>query len=104
MIHVVKDFHPYPKYCRVKDGEGSGEAFRKEHLLPKLQENEYVTVDLSGYNRYGPTFIREAFAGLILYNGYTVDELKRRLTIKHDMLPSIVELCWSLISDMSKIK
>ncbi|MEZ8867724.1 STAS-like domain-containing protein [Vibrio splendidus] len=94
VISVVRDFHPKP-YGRYKtDAPGceftAGEVFRDEVLAPALTENEHVTVDLTGYNRYGRSFLDEAFGGLIRESNFTKEELDRKLSYKHDLIESII--------------
>lgn len=101
-INVVKDFYPRPKWRYRDEGEGSGEAFRDDRLVQALRTNSVVIVNLTGYNRYGPSFISEAFGGLIRTSGFKIEELKTKLVIKHDDLPSIVQVCWKEIEKASK--
>lgn len=93
-IKVVDDFYPRPKWRYIKEGSGSGEEFRKEHLVPALSKDEFVEVDLTGYNRYGPSFISEAFGGLIRDEGMRLHDLEQRLVITHELLPSVVNMAW----------
>lgn len=95
---VVQEFHakPYGRY--PKHSDYSGQKFREEILNPLIQENEIITVDLTGYNRYGRSFIDESFGGLVLECGYSEETLRKKLIIKHDALPSIVKLAWKRIS------
>ncbi|PPK51247.1 STAS-like domain-containing protein [Marinobacter persicus] len=104
LIVVVRDFstRPYGRY--YKDGDRSGAKFRDEFLLPALQNNDHVTVDLTGYNLYGRSFIDEAFGGLIREGGYSLSDLQDKLTIRHDDVPPVVALAWSRIAHASKSK
>lgn len=88
-INVVKDFNkkPYGRY--PDDGVGCGEYFRKKLLAPKLREYDRVHVILDGYNRYGRSFLDEAFGGLIRAEGFTWDELQNKLTYSHSLVRSI---------------
>ena len=89
VIHVVKDFDPKP-YGRTKaDGDASGAKFRDECLAPALREFDKVLVDLTGYNRYGRSFLDEAFGGLIRECGFTLAELEDKLEYKHELVKSI---------------
>lgn len=88
-VKVVKDFDPKP-YGRTRDdGEASGAEFRERILVPALEKNDAVHVDLTGYNRYGRSFLDEAFGGLIRENGYTYQSLMSKLTYSHDLVKSI---------------
>ncbi|WP_272527598.1 MULTISPECIES: STAS-like domain-containing protein [unclassified Providencia] len=91
-ITIVNDFSkkPYGRY--EEDGDGNGGRFRTDFLAPALRTYDHVTVDLTGYNRYGRSFIDEAFGGLIRYENFTKDDLDKKLTYKHDNLPSILLL------------
>ena len=94
IIVVVKDFHerPYGRYnddcpnCHLT----SGQAFRQKVLTPALRANDKVVVDLTGRNRYGRSFLDEAFGGLIRNEGFTGTELKQKLRYRHDELESVI--------------
>lgn len=95
-IKVIKDFHerPYGRYRTDAPGceLTSGETFRQECLAPALKEFDKVTVDLTGYNRYGRSFLDEAFGGLIREEGFTGAELKSKLSYKHDLVGRIIDV------------
>ena len=105
-INVVEDFSASP-YGRNENDvlpeevKSTGKAFRETLLVPKLQEakknNEELEVNLTGYNRYGRSFIDEAFGGVIRYSDLTYSDLDNLLKIKHDDVPSIVALAWARI-------
>ncbi len=88
-INVIKDFNkkPYGRY--PSDGDGNGQKFREEHLVPALKRFDLVEVDLTGYNRYGRSFIDEAFGGLIRVEKFTLPELKHKLRYQHKDVKSI---------------
>ena len=46
-------------------------------------------VDLTGYNRYGRSFLDEAFGGLVRESGFSSDDVTIRLTYSHDLVESI---------------
>ncbi|WP_041421861.1 STAS-like domain-containing protein [Shewanella sediminis] len=104
VINVVSDYHPRPKWRYVKEGEGSGEEFREKCLLQPLKDNKHVTINLTGYNRYGPSFISEAFGGLIREHNFTLEFLREHISISHELLPTIVSMCWEEIEKASKEK
>ncbi|MBH3330994.1 STAS-like domain-containing protein [Pseudomonas oryzihabitans] len=91
-ISVVKDFSkkPYGRY--ISDGDGCGELFRRNLLAPSLRKFERVHVELDGYNRYGRSFLDEAFGGLIREEGFTWEELQSKLTYSHSLVKSIETL------------
>lgn len=88
-IDVVKEFSsaPYGRY--PSDGDYNGETFREEILAKALRENDKVHVELTGYNRYGRSFLDEAFGGLIRESGFTYQELQKKLTYSHGLVKSI---------------
>jgi hypothetical protein len=87
-IRVV-DWHSAPKFRYRDKYEYCGEAYREDVLIPMLSEYQNVHVDLTGYNRYGPSFIDEAFANLIRKEGFSGEELLKRLTFSHDILKRV---------------
>lgn len=89
VINIVRDFNkrPYGRYS--EDGDGNGVAFRKECLAPALREFGQVHVVLDGYNRYGRSFLDEAFGGLIREEGFSWGFLKENLTYTHSLVRSI---------------
>lgn len=93
-IIVVDEFHPSPKGRYKDDAPGcdktSGEVFRNSILIKALESHDKVIVDLTGYNRYGRSFLDEAFGGLISRAGLTKALLDEKLVIKHDTVPSFV--------------
>lgn len=96
IINVVKDFHEKP-YGRYKnDAPGceltSGETFRETILAPALREYDSVVVDLTGYNRYGRSFLDEAFGGLIREEGFSSSELEQKLKYRHDVVGRIIDV------------
>ncbi|WP_241810576.1 STAS-like domain-containing protein [Vibrio crassostreae] len=95
-ITVVTDFHkkPYGRY--VTDcptcHETSGESFREKHLVPALRDFDKVTVDLTGFNRYGRSFLDESFGGLIRKCDFTKSQLDKKLKYIHNDLTSIITI------------
>jgi len=88
-IDLAKEFNVRPFGRYRKDGDRSAQVFREDLLLPALRAHDHVTVDLSGTNFYGSSFLEEVFGGLVR-EGFTKDELDRKLTVLHDKLPSVV--------------
>lgn len=89
IITIVDDFSktPYGRY--PSDGPSSGEEFRKTVLAPMLRTHEKVHVVLDGYNRYGRSFLDEAFGGLIREEGFSGDDLRRKLSYSHSLITSM---------------
>lgn len=102
-IHLVTDFSNSP-YGRESDldGSASGENFRKEILAPALERHGKVHVILDGYNRYGRSFLDEAFGGLIRDSGFQPDFIKENLTYTHSTVKSIIVVINDRIEAASK--
>lgn len=67
-INIAKDFSDTPGARFIKEGDYSGELFRKELLEPKFKEaiekNQKLVIDLDGGYGYPTSFLEEAFGGL----------------------------------------
>lgn len=79
-IDVGNEFSDMPFGRDDKDGDSNGFRFRKDFLLKALKEYEHVTIDLSNVLGCPSSFADEAFAGLIIYEGFTKEEVLRRLS------------------------
>lgn len=80
VIDVGNDFSDMPFGRDEKDGESNGLRFRKEFLLKELENFEYVTIDLTNTLGCPSSFADEAFAGLVIYENFSKEEVLRRLT------------------------
>ncbi|WP_238947014.1 STAS-like domain-containing protein [Seongchinamella unica] len=105
MIEVrVGEFSRSPFGRKLEDGKFSGERFRKEKIAPSLRKGEKVWVYLDdvvpGYE-YGSSFLHEAFGGLVLYEGFTEQELKARLKIVTEM-KDVEQEIWEYIQAPAK--
>lgn len=96
-INVIKDFNPKPYGRYPSHSDYCGENFRKQLLAPALKEFDFVQVELTGYNRYGRSFIDEAFGGLVRDENWSETALREKLEIIHEELPSLIELAWNRI-------
>lgn len=92
IINIVRDFDPKPYGRYRKHSKTSGQRFREDYLAPALRENDRVHVVLDGYNRYGRSFIDEAFGSLIRESGFKKSELDEKLTYTHSLIKSVVDL------------
>lgn len=68
MINISEDFSDTPGARFIREGDYSGELFRKELLEPKFKEaietNQKLTINLDGGYGYPTSFLEEAFGGL----------------------------------------
>lgn len=110
-INVIKDFSkkPYgrsPEKVMKGEENDTGLVFRKNLLAPRLRdsisEGKKLRVILTGYNRYGRSFIDESFGGLIRDDGFTYNQLKDYLDIEHKDVQSIVDLSWERIKKAAR--
>ncbi|MBX9348761.1 STAS-like domain-containing protein [Chromobacterium vaccinii] len=97
MISIAKDFTDTPA---GRFGDYSGSKFRDSLLIPALQDNDTVIVDLSDVIGFGSSFLEEAFGGLIR-GGFTEDELKKSLKITGG-LSVYASRIWQYISDAER--
>lgn len=103
---IVEEFSPRPYGRYPSDGDYCGEIFRKELLAPRLrrcvQQGNVLEVILDGYNRYGRSFLDEAFGGLIREEGFTYETVKKHLIYRHSLVESIEMLIKERIEAAAK--
>jgi hypothetical protein len=101
-IGIAKDFHPYPGGRFPRHGEGNGETFRKEFLLPYLTKGEPLEVVLDDASGFPASFLEEAFGGLIR-EGLSLETIKQLLTISvsDDENEVYREEAWQYVEDQS---
>lgn len=80
VIDVGNEFSDMPFGRDEKDGEDNGLRFRKEFLLKNLEKYEYVVIDLTNVLGCPSSFSDEAFAGLVIYEGYSAEDVLRRIS------------------------
>ncbi len=81
IISVAKDYTLYPGPRLAKTGKWSGEDFRESVLIPALREGVPFILDLDGVAGYPPSFLEEAFGGLIRC-GFSIAEIDALMTIQ----------------------
>ena len=97
-IHIAREFTEFPGPRYKDQGDGSGEEFREEHLLPAFRSTpaaDKVAVHLDGVKYGYPTsFLEEAFGGLARKLG--IDVVKGTLDLKSSE-PPLVDEIWHYI-------
>jgi len=91
-IVVAKDFTDAPGARFRDDGPYSGQAFREDCLIPALEElgeDEILTIDFDGAYGYPPSFLEEAFGGLV--RKYGDDKIFKKITFISKEEPSQIE-------------
>ena len=98
-INMAEDFSRFPAGRFISDGEFSGEKFRKDFLVPNLKKDEVLEIDLTGLGGVGSSFWDEAFAGLILRENFTYEDLKNKLKFICTDDITLEPLIWQYIKD-----
>lgn len=101
-IDVAKAFSDMPYGRDDSDGKFNGKKFRKDFLLKYLADYDIVKVDLNGTLGCGSSFGDEAFAGLIMYEGFSVEEVLRRVQIIYQY-QSVVKAFQRYITDAKPV-
>ena len=68
-IDIAREFSETPGGRTIQEGDFSGELFREELLLPlyeaAIQKKEKLEIYFDGAYGYPPSFLDEAFGGLV---------------------------------------
>ncbi|HEX5516361.1 MAG TPA: STAS-like domain-containing protein [Pseudolabrys sp.] len=78
-LSIAKDFSRFPSGRFRSDGPHSGEAFRENHLAPKLKTGAQLVVNLDGVAGLPSSFLEEAFGGLVRHHGFGLSQLESLL-------------------------
>lgn len=99
-IDIARDFNRFPFGRYRHQGEWSGQRFRDELLRPAFASAEPAEIEvvLDGARGLSPSFLEEAFGGLIR-SGVSKHEVDRRLKIISQRDPSFVDLIKGYIED-----
>lgn len=97
-VKIATDFSEFPFGRYPEHGPYNGQRFREEMLLGPLRNGETVQVNLEGARGLAPSFLEEAFGGLVRA-GLSVAQLKRQLTIVSPIDPSLSDEIWFYIQD-----
>lgn len=80
-IDVARDFGRFPAGRFRDEGRYSGQRFREEFLAEALRRGGLVKVELDGAAGYGPSFLDEAFGGLVRSGEFSCKYLESHLKI-----------------------
>ena len=93
-LSIARDFTVNPGVRYPEEDNFSGQEFREEHLRKlvneALEKGVKVEIDLDGTSGLGPSFLEEAFGGLIR-EGYEYEDLKDLFIFKSVEIPYYVE-------------
>lgn len=109
VILKIADFTKIPVGRYKKFGDFSGEWFRDDILIQKLEEikknNQTLIIDLDGTRGYNISFLEEVFGGLVR-KGYEKDFLLNTITIKttNDNFRQWIGIIKECINDAKKDK
>jgi hypothetical protein len=101
IISVARDFTPFPGGRYRRHGKGSGQEFREDVLVPILRSGGNAVIDLDGASGYPPSFLDEAFGGLVR-EGFSPDEIKSHIELRAGPGFSMyINMIWSYIEKES---
>jgi hypothetical protein len=90
IVDVAAQFDRYPFGRYPSHGPNNGQRFREEFLLPDLKRGVRLVVDLSHAEGLAPSFLEEAFGGLVRA-GFSPTELSELLDVRSDLDPSLID-------------
>lgn len=100
-LSVARDFSEFPFGRYPSHGPNSGQRFRDDFLIPALRRGS-VTVDLSGARGLAPSFMEEAFGGLIR-KGFSLKQLREQMTIRCENDLSRVSEAWAYVEAAAEL-
>lgn len=101
VIDVAEKFSRFPFGRYPEHGDDNGQRFREQYLIPALDDGNEVCVDLTGARGLAASFLEEAFGGLIR-EGYDLEDLQARLTVKSETDRSLVDEVWAYMADAAE--
>jgi hypothetical protein len=104
-IDISLDFTRYPGGRYRKHGDGSGEEFRDDFLVPAIQTEDEVVIEMDDTAGYPASFLEEAFGGLVRVGiGMDVLRAKLKLNAFKEEFKIYPEIAWSYIEDAANSK
>lgn len=100
-INLAADFYEFPFGRYPEHGPYNGQRFREELLTPLLRAGETVEIDLSGARGLAPSFLEEAFGGLIRA-GFSADAILANVRVFSRVDPSLEAEVRAYITDAAK--
>ena len=91
VINIAKRFSRFPSGRALGDGPFPGESFRKDLLVPALEEYQKVVIELDGVRGYNSSFLDEAFGELARQGVLSADDLDSRIEFKSDEFSDVIE-------------
>jgi hypothetical protein len=103
IVSIASDFNEFPFGRKPEHGPHSGERFRKEYLEPALQRGEHIEISLDGARGLSPSFLEEAFGGLVRA-GFGADYVLQHIRIISEGDPSYIAEIESYVRDAAVVK
>jgi len=79
-VRIARDFSKFPGGRYRKTGDFSGQEFREDVLHKHLRKGDTLKVILDGVDGYPPSFLEEAFGGLVR-EGFPVHDILDKIEI-----------------------
>lgn len=94
IINIGKSFTRYPVGRDL--GPFNGKKFRLDVLIPALNRDDKIEIELDDALGYGSSFLDEAFGGLIR-SGFKVDDVRNRIKLVSED-SSLIDEIWSYVN------
>jgi len=98
VVDVAAQFDRYPFGRYPSHGPNNGERFREEFLVPDLRQGVKLTIDLSHADGLAPSFLEEAFGGLVRA-GFSPRDIAALVEVRSDTDPSLIDEIQHYIDD-----
>lgn len=82
MIDIGKEFSLYPMGRTAEDGDGNGQSFFTNFLLPQIKNGLRVVVDFDSARTFGSSFLDEAFHIMPEENGFNRHQFSSLVKVK----------------------
>ena len=83
-INIAREYSEFPVGRYYEDGPETGQEFRDKFLVEPLRAGMPLTIELSGGDGYGSSFLDEAFGGIVRLLKLTPEQAERLLTFVAD--------------------
>jgi hypothetical protein len=104
-IQISSTFTRYPGGRYRKHGNGSGQEFREDYLVPAIKAEDKVVIEMDDTAGYPASFLEEAFGGLVRA-GFGMELLREKLELNalKEEFKIYPEIAWSYIEDAANSK
>lgn len=101
IIDIGNDFSKNPTGRYKIDSQFSGEYFRDDFIIPNLEKNIKIHLELDNTYGYGSSFLEEVFGGLIRlgYSSNYITNMIKILTYDESLIMEIKEYIHGVNND-----